>query len=255
MKKILITGASRGIGRSLCLEIAKKEKNFFALVSRNEKNLQVLKNELENLGSVAEIFPCDVSNKDEFQNTILKANNSLSCIDIAILNAGISKNKWIFEDNYSFTLEEIYRTNVFSIAYALETLSKYMKNSNGKIVIVSSLADVRGFPSSSAYCSSKSAVTKLAEAARIELKHYGIDVIIVKPGFVRTDMTAKNKFPMPFLMDAERAAEIIWKGIQKNKRVISFPIPMVIFTKLISLLPNFIFDFLAGFYKPNEANI
>lgn len=252
MKKILITGASRGIGRALCYEIAKYEKASFALISRNLELLQQIKKDLETLGSYVEIIPCDVSNKQDFQNSILKSNSLLSGLDIAVLNAGISRNQWTFDDYYSETFEEIYRTNVFSIAYALEILSKLMQAKGGKIVIVSSLADVRGFPSSSAYCSSKSAVTKLAEAARVELKRFGIDVLTVKPGFVRTDMTAKNKFPMPFLMDPDKAAKIIWNGILENRKVISFPLPMVILTKLISLIPNPIFDFLGNLYKPEK---
>ncbi|ROL55695.1 SDR family NAD(P)-dependent oxidoreductase [Bacteroidetes/Chlorobi group bacterium Naka2016] len=249
MKKILITGASRGIGRSLCKTIAKSEKCKFALIARNEDLLKQVKAEVESFGSFAEIYPCDISNKEQFQTTIHQASVYLNGVDIAILNAGISHNKWITQENYSTTFEEIYRTNVFSIAYALEVLPEIMNKSNGKIVIVSSLADVRGFPSSSAYCSSKSAVTKLAESARVELKAKGIQVITVKPGFVKTDMTAKNKFPMPFLMDVESANEIIWNGIKDNKRIVAFPLPMVLLTKFLGLVPNFIFDFFASKYK------
>ncbi|MGB9770446.1 MAG: SDR family NAD(P)-dependent oxidoreductase [Candidatus Kapaibacteriota bacterium] len=249
MKRIFITGASRGIGRALCTTIAQKEKCKFALVARNTVLLEQVKTELESYGSVAHIFPCDISNKEQFQSTIQTSNAFLNGIDIAILNAGISYNRWIVDDGYSLSFEETYRTNVFSIAYALEKLSKIMKGSNGKIVVLSSLADVRGFPSSSAYCSSKSAVTKLAESARVELQKEGIRVLTVKPGFVETDMTSKNNFFMPFLMDAQKASEIIWSGIQKNKKTIAFPFPMVLLTKLISLIPNSIYDYLAGLYK------
>jgi short-subunit dehydrogenase len=252
MRKVLITGASRGIGRALCLEIAKSGKTRFALISRSSEKLSEVKSELEKLGSEAQYFPCDVSNKDDLQPALKKAFEYLGEIHVAILNAGVSFNKWIFQEDYSRTFEEIHKTNVFSIAYALELLVKVMMNSNGKIVIVSSLADVRGFPSSSAYSSSKSAVTKLAEAARIELKQMGINVITVKPGFVATDMTAKNKFPMPFLMSADKAGKIIWHGIQRNKKIIAFPAPMVLLTKLISLLPNRVYEFFGSFYKAPE---
>ncbi len=252
MERIFITGASRGIGKALCLELAKSQNARFALIARNSDLLSQIKKELELFGSEAEIFPCDVSNYAEFMGTIKKSVDFLGGIDIAILNAGISYNKWITEDGFSKTFEEIYKTNVFSIAYALEKLYQLMKTRGGKIVIVSSLADVRGFPSSSAYCSSKAAVSKLAEAARTELKPFGIQVLTVKPGFVQTDMTAKNRFPMPFLMDVNKASKIIWDGIQKNKKVISFPLPMFLITKLISFIPNSIFDFLTGFYRKNQ---
>lgn len=250
MKRVLITGSSRGIGKALALEIAKNQKAKFALLSRNQELLRNVQQEIQKLGSLANFYTCDVGNKTELVDAIYNANKFLSGVDIAVLNAGVSQNKWICQDGYSDAFEEIYRTNVFSIAYALEILSKFVQSPGGKIVIISSLADVRGFPSSSAYSSSKAAVSKLAEAARIELKPLGIDVITVKPGFVKTDMTAKNKFTMPFLISPEEAAKIIWNGICKNKKSIYFPFPMVMLTKFISILPNYIFDFFAMKYKP-----
>ncbi|MFN3307517.1 MAG: SDR family NAD(P)-dependent oxidoreductase, partial [Candidatus Kapaibacteriota bacterium] len=245
MKRILITGASRGIGKSLALEIAKNEKAKFALISKNVELLQKVQREIQELGSTSVFYSCNVGNIIELQNAIINANKFLSGVDIAVLNAGVSHNKWIFQEGYAETFEEVYRTNVFGIAYALEILPTFMQKPGGKIVIISSLADARGFPSSSAYSSSKAAVTKLAEAARIELKPLGIDVITVKPGFVKTDMTAKNKFPMPFLLEPDEASKIIWNGIINNRKSIQFPLPMVILTKFIAILPNSIFDFLA----------
>jgi len=250
MKKILITGASRGIGFALATKIADSENANFHLIARNEARLLELKAKLESQGSIANIYPCDVSEKNSFQNTIKLAASKAGNFDIVVLNAGISENKWIMENNYSESFERIYRVNVFSIAYALEVLPSLMAE-KGIIAIVSSLADVRGFLSSSAYCSSKSAVTRLSEAARIELKRIGIDVLTIKPGFVRTDMTAKNRFPMPFLMEPGKAADIIWRGIINRKKIISFPFPMVLLTKFIALLPNWLFDFLSSFYKQN----
>lgn len=250
MKNILITGASQGIGRALAIKIAKVEKAKFGLIARNEKLSLELKIMIEDLGSIAEIIPCDVSDKVHFQNTIFSFFEKLGKFDIVVLNAGISRNKWIGEADYSETFEEIYKVNVFSLAYALEILPKMME-SKGVIAIVSSLADVRGFLSSSAYCSSKAAVTMLSEAARVEFKRFGIDVLTIKPGFVRTNMTSKNRFPMPFLMNPEDAAEIIWNGILKRKRIISFPIGMVLLTKIIGVLPNWLFEYLSSFYKEN----
>ncbi len=252
MKTIIITGASQGIGRALAMKIANVENTKFGLIARNERLLLELKNQLENMGSIAEIFPCDVSNKAHFQNTILSAFDKLGKFDIVVLNAGISRNKWIGEADYSETFEEIYKVNVFSLAYAIEILPKIMETS-GIVAIVSSLADVRGFLSSSAYCSSKAAVSTLAEAARVEFKKFGIDVLTIKPGFVRTSMTAKNLFPMPFLMNPEDAAEIIWNGILKRKRVISFPLGMVLLTKIIGILPNWLFDYFSSFYKESAS--
>ena len=122
------------------------------------------------------------------------------------------------------------------------------------IVGVSSLADARGYAQSGFYCSSKSAATKLLESVRVELKPHNIKVLTVKPGFVKTPMTDKNEFHMPFLMDVDKAAKIILKGIKKEKRIIQFPFPIVISSRLIRILPNFLFDWLSTRQLPQRSD-
>ncbi len=248
MKKILITGASQGIGKSLAVQFSIKEKVLLSLIARNEEKLREVAEIINSNGSKCFIFKCDVSNRNEFQKTIHDASQMMKGIDIAILNAGISRNAWIIDDYYSSNLEEVFKVNVFAIAYALESLSKLMIK-GGTIAIVSSLADSRGYPSSSAYSASKAAVTKISESARIELAPLGIKVVTVKPGFVRTNMTAKNTFPMPFLMEVDKAAEIIIDGLNNSKHYIQFPLGTVLLSKFVSILPNRIFEFFASFYK------
>ena len=103
---------------------------------------------------------------------------------------------------------------------------------------------MRGFPKSGFYNASKSAASLLLESLRIELKPYDVKVITVKPGFVRTPMTDKNEFHMPFLMDLDHAAKIIIKGLKKEKQIIQFPWPIVIGSKIMRILPNKLFDYL-----------
>ena len=121
-----------------------------------------------------------------------------------------------------------------------------MNNKNGIIVGVSSLADHRGFSGSGFYCASKSAASIYLEGLRVELKPYNIKVITVKPGFVKTPMTDQNKFKMPLLMPAEKAADIIIAGIEKEKRIIQFPLPMVLLTRLVGLIPGGLYEWLAS---------
>ena len=78
--------------------------------------------------------------------------------------------------------------------------------------------------------------------------------MIVKPGFVRTPMTDKNEFQMPFLMDVDRAARIILNGIKKEKRIIQFPLPIVIGSKIIKFMPDWLFDFLMSKELPARKN-
>lgn len=250
MKNILITGASQGIGRAVALEFAKRSIQHFALISRSVEKMEEVQKKLQQLGSKAFIFQCDVSKPDQLALTISKAQNQLNKIDIAILNAGISENKWILEDDYPKSFERIYKTNVFGVGIGLNIIANYMKSNGGIIAIVSSLADSRGYPSSSAYSSSKAAVTKIAEAARIEFKPYKIKVVTIRPGFVRTNMTAKNRFPMPFLIDVEKAASKIVDGLLAGKDYINFPLPTVLITKIIRCLPNGLYEFFASKYKP-----
>lgn len=109
---------------------------------------------------------------------------------------------------------------------------------------VSSIADVRGFPNSGLYCASKSAVSTFLESLRVELKSAGIKVAVVRPGFVLTPMISENKFKMPFLINVEKAAAIIVKGIKNEKKIIQFPLGTVLGGKLLKMMPNFIFDFI-----------
>ncbi len=248
MKKILITGASDGIGKQIAINYSLKEKATFALFARNCEKLHQVASVLNTNGSITFIYPTDVSNKADFQDKLRLANIQLGGIDLAILNAGISESRWIDEPDYSESLERIYRVNVFGVVYALEFLAQNM-NEGSTIAIVSSLADSRGFPSSSAYGSSKAALTKIAEAARVELIRKGIKVITIRPGFIKTNMTEKNNFTMPFLLDAETAAKIIIEGIEKGKRQINFPFGMVCMTKLITALPSAWYESLASLYK------
>jgi short-subunit dehydrogenase len=136
------------------------------------------------------------------------------------------------------------------LAYCMEILIPIMKRQGfGTIAGVSSLADARGFPGHAAYSASKSSATFILEAARSELAKFGINVITVKPGFVKSDMTADNKFFMPLLMETDDAAKIIVNGILSGKKRIGFPMPMVFLTYLVKILPSSVFEFLVGLYS------
>src|SRR3990172_7051766 len=124
------------------------------------------------------------------------------------------------------------------------------KRKDGCIVGISSLSDSRGFPRSAAYCSSKAAASIFLESIRIELKKYNVKVITVKPGFVKTPMTDKNKFHMPFLMNVEKASKIILNGIKKEKNIIQFPLPTVWGAKLLKILPDSLFNYFSNLPLP-----
>jgi short-subunit dehydrogenase len=107
----------------------------------------------------------------------------------------------------------------------------------GQIAIVSSLAGFRGLPGAPSYSASKAAVRVWGEALRGHLAPEGISVSVVCPGFVRSRMTAVNRFPMPFLMDAAPAAARIKRGLARNKARIAFPWQLTGFVWLLTALP------------------
>ena len=242
-KVILITGASSGIGLELARQLASLNCKL-VLAARREPTLKEIEKELRQINKDIVSVKCDVTNQEEIKNTIQTAINTFKKIDIAILNAGINIKSTNNELD-SKALGKILDVNIIGMSYFFEELLPVFKSRGGMFVGVSSLADGRGFPLSGFYCASKAAVTLFLESQRIELKPFNIKVLTVKPGFVKTPMTDKNKFKMPFLMNVEKAAKIILKGIEKEKSIIQFPWQTVLGAKILRFLPNPLFDLIA----------
>ncbi len=261
-KNILITGASSGIGYQLTKDLAKEGANL-ALLARRKNIIDDLAEELKSFpsrndpdssrGKIITAY-CDVTSKESVKTAFDFVKKEFGTIDIAILNSGTSYRMNVEEFN-SDHLEEIFNVNLMGFIYCLnEIIPDFIQKKNGCIVGISSLSEVRGFPRSAAYCSSKAAVSIFLESIRIELKKYNIKVITVKPGFVKTPMVEKNEFKMPFLMDVEKAAKIILKGIKKEKSIIQFPLPTVLSAKLLKFLPDKLFDYFFSLPLPAKKN-
>ncbi len=243
-KNILITGASSGIGFEISKQLAGKGCNL-AFLNRRTEITDKFTNEHSTRKNKIISLKCDVSRREEVLSAVTQVKNIFGKIDIAILNSGISK-RFKVENFDSDFIRQTFEVNVLGMSYCIEALlPDFIKLKSGMIVGISSLADGRGFPKSGSYCASKAAVTLLLESLRIELKKHNIKVITVKPGFVKTPMTDKNEFQMPFLMKVDKAAEIILKGIEKEKRTIQFPAPTVFGARLLKIIPDFIFDKIA----------
>lgn len=243
-KVVLVTGASSGIGRAIALQLA-KENCKLVLLARRIELLEQLSNELELTDDQSLILKCDVSKKEDVAFAYGVIKEKFGGVDIAILNAGYGHEVTVQNYNSRFA-EETFGANIFGIVYWVEQLlPKFVEKKEGVIVGVSSLADNRGYSGSGFYCASKAAASIYLEGLRIELKRYGIKVITVKPGFVRTPMTDKNRFKMPLLMEPGQAAINILDGIKKGKSVIQFPWQIVMLTRLVGLLPNNFYEWLS----------
>lgn len=240
-KNVIIIGASQGIGKALAMEYSSTGSDL-VLLSRNEVGIKKVSDDINSTGGTSHYKRCDVTSKEELRIGIEFALSSLSTIDLVIINSGIGGPNWMG----SFSSEQFidtFKVNTFAIAYSLEILIPILKKQGyGTIAGVTSLADVRGYGGSSSYSASKAAGSILLEAARVELKKLNIRVITIRPGFVKTAMTDKNEFYMPLLMQPPKAAKIIRKKIEKGRSLVQFPWPVVMATRIIKNIPNWMYD-------------
>lgn len=227
-KSILITGASSGIGAELTKLFARTNHVFAC--GRNKARLDVLAQDaLPNI----EPLVFDVTEKTE----IAAATKDISALDILVLNAGdcLYIDDPIHFDDKAF--ERIITTNLISLGYCLNVLLPKVKP-GGQVVFVGSSVTYFPFAKAEAYGASKAGVEYLANSLRQSLCSHDISVTLVEPGFVKTPLTDKNDFDMPFLMAPDKAAQLIASGITKRKNRIRFPKRLIVFLRLLALLPT-----------------
>lgn len=239
--KILITGASSGIGEELARQYATKD-NSLILLARREDKLFKLRSELFEKAKSVDVVVADVTEFETLQEKVMACGN----LDMVILNAGISVGH--SEEITTFLeFKKLYDVNVLSNHAILEVLlPMFQAQKSGKIVFISSLASLFSMPSSKAYSSSKRALNAYAEAIRYKYKKDNIKVINILPGFIKSELTDKNNFHMPFLLTTQDGVRRIKKAIDKEKRFYPFPKRFYILIQLLKLLPNFIRDFLVN---------
>ena len=196
-------------------------------------------------------FKLDVSNLKEASTVAKKIIKKFRRVDLLILNAAIYSPGSLKEIS-PINAKKVIDINLTGVINCLPTILNMMKKENkGHVIFVSSPAGYKGMPGAGLYGVTKSGLTFLAETLKIELEQFNIKVQVVHPGFIKTPMTDKNSFPMPFLMSPEKAAKIIFSKIHSNVFEIYFPKMLLIPMKLISLLPYKIYFFLIKiFTKP-----
>ncbi len=234
-KTILITGASSGLGKELAEQYAKPNITLF-LTGRDKNRLLETVILCETKGANVLSKNLDIRDKDLIKEWITECNK-LKPIDLIIANAGISAGTYNGTETYE-QIYDIYNTNIFGVLNTLQPIIPEMINrKTGQIAIISSMSSFIGMPSCPAYSSSKACITSYGEALRGYLKQYNIGVSIICPGFIKTPLTDKNNFKMPFLMSTKKASKKIIKGLSKNKGLITFPIILYIILKFLKFLP------------------
>ena len=238
-KKIWITGASSGIGKALAVKFA-KENWKVAISARREKLLNDIA-QTENISS----FPLDVTDDSkvtEVFSTILREFNSL---DLCVFCSGAYDPKLEQEINKK-QIRKIMDINFFGVLNCIKSVEEYFKNKkDGHISIVSSVAAYRGLPNSSGYGPSKAALTNLTESLYFDFKKYNVRISLISPGFIKTSLTDKNEFPMPFIKSPKFAADKMYNGLVKSSAFeINFPKELTIILKLLRIMPYRIYLFL-----------
>jgi len=237
-KKIWITGASSGIGKALAQKFA-SEGWKVAVSARRKEILNEMAND-ENITS----YPLDVTDQNQINDVFLKIINEFGSLDLCVFSSGTYDPKLEREINIKqnkFVME----TNFFGVLYCIKSVEKYFKDKqDGHISIVSSVAAYRGLPNSSGYGPSKAALTNLTESLYFDFKKHNVRISLVSPGFIKTPLTDKNEFPMPFIKSPEFAAEKMFNGLTKGKTFeIHFPKALTLLLKFLRVLPYKIYLF------------
>lgn len=229
-----ITGASTGIGFSIVKELLNQDCRVIA-TARNIEPLDKLKEQYPKTLSSYQLDVTDQSSLSAFKESLLEMTEFL---DLVILNAGqchycdvSTYNTEVIEKNFS--------VNFFGLSNCIELSLPLLRQSKEPFLVgmTSSVAYV-ALSRAQGYGSSKAAAKYLLEALQVDLHHEKIPVSIIYPGFVKTPLTDKNDFPMPWIMSSEKAAKIIVKGIQNKKLCIAFPWRLVKLFRLLAKLPD-----------------
>jgi short-subunit dehydrogenase len=239
-----VTGASSGIGWELARRLALLGTEV-AIAARREDRLRDLQKVIEGEGGHARVYPLDVGDTALTVATIRRADEDMRGLDLLVANAGMGQSRAADELGWS-DCEPILRVNVAgAVATLMAILERMVARRRGHLVGVSSLAQVRGLPANALYSGSKAFLSTFLEGLRVDLQGSGVVVTDVRPGFVNTPLTAKNSFPMPWMMSVQAAVEVIVGGIESGAKVISFPWQLAALAGGARFVPRALYDALA----------
>jgi short-subunit dehydrogenase len=240
-KVVLITGASSGIGRSLAVELGKRGASV-GLLARRAESLREVAREVEAAGGRALALPSDVTDAASVRAAADELREKFGAIDVLVANAGVG----LLTDDYARLGEQVAETieiNLLGAANsAAAVLPEMIARGAGHLVAISSLASYRGLPKSGAYCASKAAMNALFESLRLDLKKTGVAVTIIKPGFIKTPLTAGREAQMPFLLELDDATRKILRAIEARRTAYAFPWQLASIVRLARFMPDSLYD-------------
>lgn len=232
----LITGASSGLGRGLSAWFARRGTRVFAAARRVEQ-LNALRDEAAAAGGVVEPVQLDVSDDGATLEKVRALDDECGGLDLVIANAGVGEETPAWRMDWD-VVERILKVNVTGAAATLvAVLPRMVERDRGHLVGISSISAFRGMPKMAAYSGSKAFVSTFLESLRVDLAGTGVAVTAIHPGYVRTEMTAKNK-RMPLVLDADDACERMGKAIVRRDSELSFPLPTKLAGKTLAMIPD-----------------
>ena len=234
-RTVWITGASSGIGRELALLYARAGASV-AVSARRTDELDRLAADNPGPGRIVAV-PVDVADEAAMARAADAIEAALGPLDLAIFNAGTHAPV----DVEHFTVapfRHLVEINYMGAVHGLAAVvPRFILRRKGQIAVVASVAGYRGLPTAAAYGPTKAALINLCESLKPDLDRYGVGISVVTPGFVRTPLTDRNTFPMPFLIGADEAARRIAAGLERGVFEITFPRRFTFLLKLARMLP------------------
>jgi NAD(P)-dependent dehydrogenase (short-subunit alcohol dehydrogenase family) len=234
-----IVGASSGIGAALALELARHGWRV-ALSGRRAELLEEVRGRLPD-SALGLVLPLDVVRPEAFEDAAERLWRAWGPPDAVFLNAGIYeplRDLRIDPEEFRRVWEVNYMGVVNGLAALVPRMAQAVELRRRQILVTSSLAGFRGLPQAEAYGPTKAALINLAEALRARLEQQGVEIRVIAPGFVATPMTARNRFPMPFLISAEDAARRIRQALDGRRFLIAFPWPLSLIVRSLRFLPD-----------------
>ena len=240
----MITGASSGIGKGLALEIAARGGRL-GLIARREELLNEIVEQIRAKNGTAIAVGADVRDARAVRAAADRIRAELGPIDVMIANAGIGTTNHASQLNPD-QVAEVININVLGAVNSVAAVAPEMlERKSGQLVAISSLAGYRGLAKSAAYSASKAALSSFFESLRIDLRHTGVTVTVIYPGFIKTALTAGRAAKMPYLMELDDAVKKIVNAIEKGKRSYAFPWQLATIVRSSLVMPAAMYDWIA----------
>jgi len=239
-RNVLVTGASSGLGRALALWFSRRGATVWAAARRTELLESLAADSSARPGSILPLS-LDVSDVAAIRRVLPEIDSKAEGgLDVVIANAGLGGEANPRKDTWE-KVERMIQVNVTGAAATLATLAPRMaERGRGHLVGISSLAGWIVTPKMGVYAATKMFLQVYCDGLHLDLKGAGVAVTCINPGFVKSEMTAKNKFKMPFLLETDDAADRMGRAILRGEKLFAYPWPMVLATRAARWVPEVI---------------